>query len=65
LSFSWELLQKYTLAKPYFLSGGISLEALSEVQNITDPRLYAVDVNSRFELEPGVKDITKLKEIIL
>jgi phosphoribosylanthranilate isomerase len=65
LSFSWELLQKYTLAKPYFLSGGIGLEALSEVQNITDPRLYAVDVNSRFELEPGVKDITKLKEIIL
>lgn len=64
-TFSWDLLKQYTLDKPYFLSGGIGADTLAEVQNITDPRLYAVDVNSRFELEPGLKDITKLKEIRL
>lgn len=64
-TFNWDLLQKYTLDKPYFLSGGIGLETLHDLPKIADPRLYALDVNSRFELEPGLKDIKKLKEIRL
>ncbi|WP_276090564.1 phosphoribosylanthranilate isomerase [Pedobacter sp. JY14-1] len=60
--FEWELLQGYHLDKPYFLSGGVGLENVDDVLRITDQRLYAVDVNSRFELEPGLKDITKLKD---
>jgi len=63
--FDWRLLEQYTLDKPYFLSGGIGPEALASIKNITDPRLYAVDVNSRFELEPGLKDLKTLKEITL
>lgn len=65
-TFSWSLLKKYTLATPYFLSGGIGLEELSEVvTSLNDGRLYGVDVNSRFETEPGLKDIEKLKAIRL
>jgi phosphoribosylanthranilate isomerase len=60
--FNWELLNGYTLSTPYFLSGGIGLESLEALKRIDDKRLFALDVNSRFELEPGMKDISKLKE---
>ncbi len=59
--FNWNLLQQYTLEVPYFLSGGISEDHVNELNNINDTRFYAVDVNSRFELEPGIKDFDKLK----
>lgn len=59
-AFSWQLLQNYTLTKPYFLSGGIGLESVPELQLITDERLYAIDVNSRFETAPGLKNIEEL-----
>lgn len=59
--FDWQLLEKYPWPKPYFLSGGISLEHTAQIKEISDERLYAIDVNSRFELAPGLKDIAKLK----
>lgn len=60
--FDWKLLEKYSLDKPYFLSGGIGLEHFETIKSINDTRLYAIDVNSKFELEPGLKDVEKLKE---
>lgn len=60
--FNWKLLDKYNLDIPYFLSGGIGPESLDELTSINDNRLYAIDVNSRFELEPGLKDIELLKD---
>ena len=62
--FDWRLLDNYSFQKPYFLSGGIDLAQVKEIKNITDKRLYAIDVNSKFEVEPGVKDIEKVKEFI-
>jgi phosphoribosylanthranilate isomerase len=61
-TFNWSLLNNYILNKPYFLSGGISLESAEQLKKINDPRLYAIDINSRFELAPGLKDIDKLKD---
>ena len=58
--FDWKLLSNYHLQKPYFLSGGIGLEHASAIKEIKDPRLYAIDVNSKFEIEPGLKDVDKL-----
>jgi len=58
--FNWELLKNYSLDKPYFLSGGIDLESIDEINRIKDERFYAIDINSKFELEPGLKDIDKL-----
>jgi phosphoribosylanthranilate isomerase len=60
--FDWKLLAQYTLEKPYFLSGGISMDHVASIQEINDPRLYAVDINSKFEIEPGLKDVEKIKE---
>jgi len=60
--FDWGLLKDYQLDQPYFLSGGIGVEHAQQIKTIQDPRLYAIDVNSKFELEPGLKDVEQLKE---
>ncbi|MBC7417666.1 MAG: phosphoribosylanthranilate isomerase [Pedobacter sp.] len=60
--FDWSLLENYTYDVPFFLSGGIDLVHLTTIKNIIHPRLFAVDVNSKFELEPGLKAVEKLKE---
>ena len=60
--FDWQLLENYELDKLYFLSGGIDIMHLEDIKSMTDHRLYALDVNSKFELEPGLKDVDKLKE---
>ena len=59
-AFNWDVLNKYPYQKSYFLSGGIGVENLDEVLAISDERLHALDLNSRFEVEPGLKDISKL-----
>ncbi|MEO8796077.1 MAG: phosphoribosylanthranilate isomerase [Daejeonella sp.] len=61
LTFNWNILEKFPFDKPYFLSGGISPDNIDEVLKIRDKRLYAVDLNSRFEISPGLKDIEKLR----
>lgn len=61
-AFNWDVLQKYSLNIPFFLSGGLSLDNLAEVQKIKHPMFYGVDLNSRFETEPGLKDVELLKK---
>lgn len=61
-SFNWRLLDKYKLDIPFFLSGGLSLENLKSVTEIKHPQFYGVDLNSRFELSPGLKDVEKLQQ---
>lgn len=61
-AFDWTLLENYHLEKPYFLSGGISMNHIKEIKKIKDQRLYAIDVNSKFEISPGQKDVEQLKE---
>lgn len=58
--FDWNLLRSYDLTVPYFLSGGIGLEASEALSNFKDERLYAIDVNSRFETTPAIKNIPLL-----
>lgn len=62
ITFNWNLLDKYNLDTPFFLSGGLSLENLQTISLIDHPQFYGVDLNSRFEIEPGLKDINKLKK---
>lgn len=62
--FDWSVLEKYPFDTPLFLSGGIGLEDVEEVQKIINSGLpiYALDVNSKFESEPGKKKIEALKK---
>lgn len=63
VAFDWSILKKYDNQKPYFLAGGISLENLDVLETII-PKPYAMDVNSKFEIEPALKDIEKLEELL-
>lgn len=62
--FDWTILEKYNLQTPYFLSGGIDVEDVYTIKQITDERLIAIDLNSRFETKPGLKNVTKTKSFI-
>ncbi len=65
-TFDWTVLENYPSTKPYFLSGGIGLEevdsVLSFLRRQDSKYCYAIDVNSKFEMEPGLKDADKIKE---
>lgn len=61
IRFNWELLQSYPYEHPFFLSGGIGPEQLPELLLLKMPALVAVDVNSKFEIQPGVKDMNRVK----
>ena len=62
--FDWRVLEKYPFQKPFFLSGGIGLEDVEKLQEILQSNLpiYGLDVNSKFEIEPGKKNIEALKK---
>lgn len=59
-TFNWELLQNYPLEVPYFLAGGLDEQHAEALAQLHLPGLYAVDLNSRFEVQPGLKDDSKL-----
>lgn len=61
-TFDWSLLETYDAKQPFFLSGGLSTENVPAVSELRHPGIWALDVNSRFETEPGIKDIARLKE---
>lgn len=63
-TFDWSVLGNYTSEIPIILSGGIGLDEVEKVKAIlaTDLPIIALDVNSRFEVKPGLKDIKKLEE---
>ena len=64
LKFDWQILSGYTLDKPFFLSGGIGPDDVESLIEIKNPSLYGIDLNSRFEVKPGLKDVSKLRTII-
>lgn len=63
-SFDWELLEHYQGKQPFLLSGGIGPASLQALTAFHHPRWAGVDLNSRFETEPGMKDITLLQSFI-
>jgi len=62
--FDWRILENYTFGHPFFLSGGITPNDAVNILKITNPSFTGIDLNSRFEIKPGLKDIEKLKKII-
>ena len=62
-TFDWNILNEFEIPKSYFLSGGISSENIHKRLTIKQQPM-ALDINSKFEIEPGVKDIEKIKELL-
>ena len=62
--FDWSVLTAYQGKTPFLLSGGIGPEDAESVRSFHHPRCIGIDLNSRFESEPGFKDINQLKTFI-
>ena len=66
--FDWNLLKGLTIGKPFFLSGGIEEGDIGKIKEFAKETvakdLFSIDVNSKFEISPGIKDIEKLKKFI-
>ena len=66
--FNWEKLQRAQIDKPFFLSGGIEPEDTASIKEfLMEPvakDMFAVDINSRFEISPGVKDMEKVRKFV-
>ena len=65
-TFNWEILKHYPSTKPYFLSGGIGLNEVKSLKSFLkqpeSKHCYAIDINSKFEIKPGLKDIKELEK---
>lgn len=66
--FNWEALMDLNINKPFFISGGIQPEDVAALQafskNKVGKDLFAVDVNSKFEITPGYKDVEKVRTFV-
>jgi phosphoribosylanthranilate isomerase len=62
--FDWNLLQHATIGKKFFIGGGISQNDVATLTAFHHPFFYGIDINSRFEISPGIKDIQKVKEFV-
>jgi len=65
-TFDWNVLKAYNSNTPIILSGGIGMEELDKVEEIlkSDLPIYALDLNSKFELEPALKDVKLLENFL-
>lgn len=64
LQFNWDILHGYRGGTPFLLSGGIGPEDVGALRQFHHPLCLGIDINSRFEVEPGIKDVDKIKTFI-
>ena len=62
--FDWGILKKAKIEKPFFLSGGIGSDDAAKIKTFSHPDFFAIDVNSRFELSPGLKDMAAILKFL-
>ena len=62
--FDWSVLEAYNGDTPFLLSGGIGPDDAERIIDYHHSKCIGIDLNSRFEIEPGIKDITKLKTFL-
>ena len=62
--FDWSVLSGYDGSRPFLLSGGIGPDSCERLRAFHHPRLAGIDLNSRFEVSPALKDISQLKQFL-
>lgn len=62
--FDWNILNEYKGATPFLLSGGISVDDADSIRSIDHPLFKGIDLNSKFEIKPGEKNIKQLEQFI-
>lgn len=61
--FNWEILDDYCGPTPFLLSGGISINDMERIKAFRHPQFSGIDANSKFEIEPGLKDIDLVQKM--
>lgn len=62
--FDWSILKKAKIEKPFFLSGGIGPGDAQKVKAFRHPDFFAIDINSKFEMAPGLKDMAAILKFL-
>ncbi|HXK74874.1 MAG TPA: phosphoribosylanthranilate isomerase [Bacteroidaceae bacterium] len=62
--FDWSILNDYSLKIPFLISGGIGPQSLDSLRDFTHPQLIGYDLNSKFEISPGMKSLDLLAPFI-
>ena len=63
--FDWQVLQAYDGDVPFLLSGGIGPDDAERIKNFHHPKCIGIDLNSKLEIEPALKDVEKLKQFLV
>ncbi|UII30330.1 phosphoribosylanthranilate isomerase [Fulvivirga ulvae] len=63
VTFDWTVLKGLDLPKPVILSGGLTLENIRQLEELDDLDIYAIDINSQFEISPGLKNTELIKQL--
>ena len=63
--FDWQVLQAYDGDVPFLLSGGIGPDDAERIQNFHHPKCIGIDLNSKFEIGPALKEVEKLKQFLV
>lgn len=63
--FDWQILKAYDGDVPFLLSGGIGPDDAERIKNFHHPKCIGIDLNSKFEIEPALKDVEKLKQFLV
>lgn len=64
VKFNWQMLKEYKGETSFLLSGGIEADDIEAIRKIDHPKLAGIDLNSKFELKPGLKNVPLLKDFI-
>lgn len=64
IQYNWTLLNKYNKDVPFILSGGIGPNDAEKVNKINHPQFAGIDINSGFEIKPGLKNVNQIKSFI-
>ncbi|WP_185877018.1 phosphoribosylanthranilate isomerase [Blattabacterium cuenoti] len=62
--FCWKKLEEYNFKTPFFLSGGIGINDFEKIKKFLHPKIFGIDLNSKFEIFPGRKDNFLLNKFI-
>jgi phosphoribosylanthranilate isomerase len=64
IQFDWDILKQYPYEIPFLLSGGIAPDSVEALQHLDIPQLYGIDINSRFEDAPALKNVPLIHQFI-
>ena len=62
--FDWNLLHRYNGPTPFLLSGGINPYSVKALREFRHPYFAGIDINSRFETAPGIKDVERISNFL-